>query len=667
MSFHFAVFSAERNARELQKYLSYAVKPLCLQHLYHLDVSDHDSILAYTRDLAVRTAHSYAAFFDPVVQHCLDKVPRLPWAKEVSLREFQFCVQLQEVAEQYVWEKKQFLGTDSFLKGPTDTGRETAGELSNGFRERAGGGVSAASALRCVLQDQQVAPMHSTAPFYPFHKGGNGTPSTSTPVVASSSFSFSEKDPEPNGPPSASVQDSPHEETPPAGTEPAPRLSTTTTSSTSSTSMTQDVPPPPSPTPRTDEPSSSTSSGPLLITRYPVDGKEHDDVSHLRHSSSFRCRTYASPTRDRIVHALQRGEITLSTLPFETALALLRPEQSLLHILVNETRIDSLPLNVWFSHFCQRRVAWRVLHEHLLHVLQPLVFPHVIVKGVDVLDLVYHAADVVTGIHASQPITTPDESLHLSAALRKDLVQQVPSFPFLTSSHGGEVMAAGETEREAGCDGGGAAAAAAASLSSARRRRRTMPERAAHPSVMTPMSSPSLSDVGPSLSSSSSPPPPPPSPSPVIYAVDSHLKYVFRELLKNAYMATASVHPRINIDIQASQDREWVTIDIVDQGHGIAEEDRQNIWRFGFTKARNAENTALAGFGVGLPTSKVYMDLWGGRMDVYSSAGEGTTVRVQYPTSPTEQLAPDHPEYWPLRTIGRRSEILPHEIKQWKN
>lgn len=590
MSFHFTPFSPERNVRELRKFLSLPVKPLCLRHLCGLRASDHASILLYTRDLAVRTAHAYAAFFDPVLQHCLDKVPRLPWAKEVSLREFQFCVQLQEVAERYVWERKNFLGTESLLEDAVEAGKGSKGTTAPFWSGDAERGV--VPDRRGVLQDVSASPSFSLFSACASDEGDITMSPHHSPLATS--FSLEEG----KGPKYSN-------DTAAAGA--SHLLPLTSSHPPIETSTVPPPPPPPHPN--------------FASTRVP------GDASTFRHSTSFRCNTYASPTRDRIVSALQRGEITLSSLSFETALALLRPEQSLLHILVNETRIDSLPLNVWFSQFCQRRVAWRVLHEHLLHVLRPLVFPNVIEADVDVLDLVYHAADVVTGIHTSQPITTPEEKLLLSAALQQKILHHPPAVPFLSASNSHFSLASTIDH--------------ASKLSS--------------PSVAsTTSTSTAADDSAPTLF---------PLPSrPTMYAVDSHLKYVFRELLKNAYMATASIHPQIELDIQVAQDTEWAIIDIVDHGHGILEENKNNIWRFGFTTTGTTESV-LGGFGVGLPTSKVYMDLWGGCMEVYSVFGTGTTVRVRYPKAPTEQLAPDTPEYWPSSMVGGKSHTIPTSMK----
>lgn len=432
MSFQAFPFSREKTLGELKKYLSLPQTPLCLSSLHRLRASDYDSILLLTRELAIRTARSYAAFFNPVLENCFEKVPRLPWAKEVSLREFQYCVHLQDAARRYVDEKR-----------------------------RSDVPCASSPSLFSVLQDEQIL--------------------------------------------------------------------------------------------------------------------RSQDEKVTGRSIPFHCDTYASTMRNRIISGLKSGALALSSLPFETSLALLRPEHSLLHVLVNETHIDYLPLNLWFSKFCQRRVGWRVLHEHLLHVLQPVAFPHVIQKNVDVMDLVFGAADVVLEIHSGCQIEGEDETLEISAKLEPAISHTTPAAPLVSSSR-----------------------------------------------------SASQSPAGLDAQSSSE----------NSFAVDSHLKYVFRELLKNGYAAmVANAAPVVQLRVNIASDAQWFTVDIEDGGHGIDPTYENDIWRFGFTTSAHSENI-LEGFGVGLPTSKVYMDLWGGYIDAYSTP-RGTTMRVRFPRSPTEVLTTD--------------------------
>lgn len=434
----------ERVAHELKKYLAVPLLPLRLCELHSLE-TNKDNLLTLIRQLAVRTARAYAAFNEPVVQNCLNKVPRLPWAKEVTFSEFQFCVQLQELAEQHLSEKSS---TDAATVG------------TGGQKHMCGRDPSSLLSEFNVLRDESLI--------------------------------------------------------------------------------------------------------------------NHQTVSEGGSRVSFHCSTYSSSVRTRIIDALQREEISLHQLPLETALALLRPERSLLHVLVNETHMDYVPLNLWFSKFCLRRVAWRVLHEHLLHLIQPAVFPAVVQKNVDLLDLVYHAADIVMEIHCSRPVTPQEDLLFINAQIDDSILRSPPCMPLLTTSN--------------------------------------------------------LLRVNP------------PAPGVVergdTYTVDAHLKYVFREIMKNAYAAALVKSLKVELDVRVAEDESCWVVDVTDHGNGISHMYESDVWRFGFTTSAHSYSI-LNGFGVGLPTSKVYTDLWGGCIEAYSEEGKGTTMRIRLPKLATEVLLPD--------------------------
>lgn len=450
MSLNISMMSASRTARELQKYLSIPTKPYTLRTLHKLKKTDRQSILSYTHELAVRTARCYAAFSDPVVKECLANVPRLRWAKETSLWEFQFCVELQEAAIQYA--------------------------SANG-------------------------PSHSTSNKFCLEYLYEGLP----------------------------------------------------------------------------------SSGQL-------------EKKNLKAPCPTRGDTFSPISRDKIVQALQKGEVTIQSLPFETVLALLRPDRSLLDLLVGDSHIDYLPLNMWYSKFCQRRCGWRVLHEHLLHVLEPHAFPHVVEENLDVLQQAFYAAEVVLEIHACRPLIHENEQLCIRGMMDSSILHHRPSAPLLSVSNSPQLS-----------------------------------------SSATPLASAkdNNSQVAPQTST--------------IYGVDSHLKYVFRELLKNAYAAAVVEKAHVELQMRAAFDNEWVTVDMEDNGHGIDPRYENDIWRFGFS-TKDDSGSILGGYGVGIPTSKVYMDLWGGYIEAYSS-NMGSVMRVRFPKAPTEHLAEDNVNYWPTSGV----------------
>ena len=127
--------------------------------------------------------------------------------------------------------------------------------------------------------------------------------------------------------------------------------------------------------------------------------------------------------------------------------------------------------------------------------------------------------------------------------------------------------------------------------------------------------------------------------------VPGHLIYMLTEVIKNAARATVETHggkkmlPPIRIIIvDGSTD---VTIRISDEGGGIKRKNLDMIWSYLHTTAKsppllNSEDgmggdggggsnvPALAGYGVGLPLSRLYARYFGGDLAIKSLEGFGT-------------------------------------------
>jgi len=74
----------------------------------------------------------------------------------------------------------------------------------------------------------------------------------------------------------------------------------------------------------------------------------------------------------------------------------------------------------------------------------------------------------------------------------------------------------------------------------------------------------------------------------------------------------------------------WVAIDIEDTGVGIPPERQERIFRIGFSDWRNGKK----GSGLGLYVARRNIENHGGRIEVTSAIGEGTTVTVRLPVQP---------------------------------
>jgi PAS domain S-box-containing protein len=117
----------------------------------------------------------------------------------------------------------------------------------------------------------------------------------------------------------------------------------------------------------------------------------------------------------------------------------------------------------------------------------------------------------------------------------------------------------------------------------------------------------------------------------VVAAVDGQkLRQVFTNVMKNALEA---IEPRrgpghVTVDLYAQGDR--VVVEVVDDGAGIAPEDRDKIFLPFFT-------TKPAGTGLGMSIVKKIVDLHAGDIAVESVPGRGTRVRISIPAVATAQ------------------------------
>lgn len=125
--------------------------------------------------------------------------------------------------------------------------------------------------------------------------------------------------------------------------------------------------------------------------------------------------------------------------------------------------------------------------------------------------------------------------------------------------------------------------------------------------------------------------------------IPTHLYYIFFELLKNSLRAVTEYHgqdeetlPQIHMII--AEGEEDVAIKVSDQGGGISRSGMSRIWTYTYTTALNPladsnMNAAMmaspmAGFGHGLPLSRLYARYFGGDIKVISMEGFGTDAYV---------------------------------------
>ncbi|KAJ2423728.1 [Pyruvate dehydrogenase (acetyl-transferring)] kinase isozyme 2, partial [Coemansia sp. RSA 2524] len=121
--------------------------------------------------------------------------------------------------------------------------------------------------------------------------------------------------------------------------------------------------------------------------------------------------------------------------------------------------------------------------------------------------------------------------------------------------------------------------------------------------------------------------------------VPSHLHHMVFELLKNSLRAVielygdeAEKYPPIKVVV--AEGNEDITIKVSDEGGGIPRSAMEQVWTYMYTTAQTPMldpefnqsdfKAPLAGFGYGLPLSRLYARYFGGDLKLISMEGYGT-------------------------------------------
>ena len=117
-------------------------------------------------------------------------------------------------------------------------------------------------------------------------------------------------------------------------------------------------------------------------------------------------------------------------------------------------------------------------------------------------------------------------------------------------------------------------------------------------------------------------------PGPCLLRADERkLKQILMNLLSNAVKFTAAGG---EISLRLERTEEGIAIEVRDSGIGIAAEDiTRAMSPFGQVDSRLSRR--YDGTGLGLPLAKALTELHGGRLELESEPGTGTTARVLIP------------------------------------
>ena len=121
-----------------------------------------------------------------------------------------------------------------------------------------------------------------------------------------------------------------------------------------------------------------------------------------------------------------------------------------------------------------------------------------------------------------------------------------------------------------------------------------------------------------------------------VYGSDSQVATAVTNLVENA-IAYSGEDTKVELTLRPSDD--WVEIDVTDQGIGIAPHDVDRIFER-FYRADQARSRSTGGTGLGLAIVKHIATNHGGRVDVTSTLGDGSTFTLRLPARPPEAPLP---------------------------
>ncbi|HZD57651.1 MAG TPA: sensor histidine kinase, partial [Anaerolineales bacterium] len=109
-----------------------------------------------------------------------------------------------------------------------------------------------------------------------------------------------------------------------------------------------------------------------------------------------------------------------------------------------------------------------------------------------------------------------------------------------------------------------------------------------------------------------------------VRATEDGLKMIFANLVGNAVKYTP---PGGHVEIVVTDYPEIVQISVADTGIGIPQADLPQLFEE-FYRAKNARHSEITGTGLGLSIVKQFVERFGGKIEVHSIEGQGTTFTV---------------------------------------
>jgi signal transduction histidine kinase len=122
----------------------------------------------------------------------------------------------------------------------------------------------------------------------------------------------------------------------------------------------------------------------------------------------------------------------------------------------------------------------------------------------------------------------------------------------------------------------------------------------------------------------------------VVHADSDDVGRIFANLLENAVKYTPAGG---NVSLRVSRRGGLICTEVADSGIGIAEADKERIFR-GFYRTEAAKASGELGTGVGLSIVRRLVRRWHGSLELDSTSGEGSVFRVLLPAAESRTTGP---------------------------
>ncbi|VDK50400.1 unnamed protein product [Anisakis simplex] len=156
-----------------------------------------------------------------------------------------------------------------------------------------------------------------------------------------------------------------------------------------------------------------------------------------------------------------------------------------------------------------------------------------------------------------------------------------------------------------------------------------------------------------------------------IVAVPSHLYHIMFELFKNSMRATVENHGVDEelpaVEVKVVKGAEDLSIKISDRGGGVSRTILDRLFNYMYTTAppppRDGTQAPLAGYGYGLPLSRLYARYFHGEMFLVSMEGYGTDAMIFLKALPVQAS-----EVLPIYSSSSRRQLtMSPQVADWSH